>query len=149
MIPLWSIPMALATGNTLVLKPSERDPGASGIIAELCHRAGVPKGVLNIVHGGVDTVNFICDEPRIKAISFVGGNAAGKHIFERGGKSGKRVQANLGAKSGWRNQLVLHLERGLWLRRDELPAIALSPPRACAHRPRHHYAGCQPAIRIE
>ena len=100
MIPLWSIPMALATGNTLVLKPSERDPGASGIIAELCHRAGVPKGVLNIVHGGVDTVNFICDEPRIKAISFVGGNAAGKHIFERGGKSGKRVQANLGAKSG-------------------------------------------------
>lgn len=59
MIPLWSIPMALATGNTLILKPSERDPGASAIIAELVERAGLPKGCLSIVHGGVDTVNFL------------------------------------------------------------------------------------------
>ena len=99
MIPLWTIPMAIATGNTLVLKPSERDPGASAIIAELCERAGLPKGVLNIIHGGVDAVNFICDEPRIKAISFVGSDKAGKHIYDRGGANGKRVQANLGAKS--------------------------------------------------
>jgi len=91
--------MAIATGNTLILKPSERDPGAGGIIAELCERAGIPKGVLNIIHGGVETVNFICDEPRIKAISFVGSDIAGKHIWDRGSKNGKRVQANLGAKS--------------------------------------------------
>ncbi|TBU48218.1 methylmalonate-semialdehyde dehydrogenase [Dichomitus squalens] len=99
MIPLWTIPVALATGNTLVLKPSERDPGAAMIIAELCQRAGLPAGVLNVVHGTVPTVNAICDHPKIKAISFVGGDRAGKHIYERGRASGKRVQANLGAKN--------------------------------------------------
>ncbi|KAF9029268.1 methylmalonate-semialdehyde dehydrogenase [Hymenopellis radicata] len=99
MIPLWSIPMAAVTGNTLVLKPSERDPGAAMIIAELCQRAGLPPGVLNIVHGGVNTVNSICDHPAIKAISFVGGDRAGRHIYERGTRNGKRVQANLGAKN--------------------------------------------------
>lgn len=99
MIPLWSIPMATVTGNTLILKPSERDPGASMIIAELCERAGMPKGVLNVVNGTVDTVNAICDDPRIKAITFVGSDRAGAHIFHRGTKNGKRVQANLGAKN--------------------------------------------------
>ncbi|KAI0375415.1 methylmalonate-semialdehyde dehydrogenase [Pilatotrama ljubarskyi] len=99
MIPLWTIPMALATGNTLILKPSERDPGAAMIIAELCQRAGLPEGVLNVVHGTVPTVNAICDHPAIKAISFVGGDRAGKHIYERGRATGKRVQANLGAKN--------------------------------------------------
>ena len=99
MIPLWTIPMALATGNTLILKPAERDPGAAMIISELCQRAGLPAGVLNVVHGTVPTVNAICDHPSIKAISFVGGDRAGKHIYERGRASGKRVQANLGAKN--------------------------------------------------
>ncbi|KAK0464985.1 methylmalonate-semialdehyde dehydrogenase [Desarmillaria tabescens] len=88
MIPLWTIPMAAVTGNTLILKPSERDPGAAMIIAELCQRAGLPPGVLNIVHGGVPT-----------AISFVGGDRAGKHIYDRGTQNGKRVQANMGAKN--------------------------------------------------
>lgn len=83
MIPLWSIPMATVTGNCLILKPSERDPGAAMIIAELCQRAGLPPGVLNVVHGGVGTVNAICDHPSIKAISFVGGDRAGHHIYER------------------------------------------------------------------
>ncbi|SJX60249.1 probable methylmalonate-semialdehyde dehydrogenase (acylating), mitochondrial precursor [Sporisorium reilianum f. sp. reilianum] len=99
MIPLWSIPMATVTGNTLVLKPSERVPGASMIIAELCERAGMPRGVLNVVHGAVDIVNGICDDPRIKAISFVGSDKAGAHIYHRGTANGKRVQANLGAKN--------------------------------------------------
>ncbi|KZT72784.1 methylmalonate-semialdehyde dehydrogenase [Daedalea quercina L-15889] len=99
MIPLWTIPMALSTGNTLIVKPSERDPGAAMIIAELCQRAGLPDGVLNVVHGTVPTVNAICDHPVIKAISFVGGDRAGKHIYERGRKSGKRVQCNMGAKN--------------------------------------------------
>ena len=82
MIPLWTIPVALATGNTLVLKPSERDPGAAMMIAELCQRAGLPAGVLNVVHGTIPTVNALCDHPTIKAISFVGGDRAGKHIYE-------------------------------------------------------------------
>ncbi|OSX67468.1 hypothetical protein POSPLADRAFT_1064101 [Postia placenta MAD-698-R-SB12] len=99
MIPLWTIPMAIATGNTLIVKPSERDPGAAMIIAELCQRAGLPDGVLSVVHGTVPTVNAICDHPSIKAISFVGGDRAGKHIYERGRKSGKRVQCNMGAKN--------------------------------------------------
>jgi malonate-semialdehyde dehydrogenase (acetylating)/methylmalonate-semialdehyde dehydrogenase len=99
MIPLWTIPLAAATGNTLILKPSERDPGAAMIIAELCERAGLPPGVLNIVHGTVPTVNAICDHPDIKAISFVGGDKAGKHIYHRGRQSGKRVQCNMGAKN--------------------------------------------------
>lgn len=99
MIPLWTIPIAAVTGNTLVLKPSERDPGAAMIIAELCQKAGLPDGVLNVIHGGVPTVNAICDHPAIKAISFVGGDKAGRHIYERGTQNGKRVQANLGAKN--------------------------------------------------
>ncbi|KAI0839927.1 Aldehyde/histidinol dehydrogenase [Hypoxylon sp. FL0890] len=99
MIPLWSIPLATITGNTLVMKPSERDPGAAMILAELAAEAGFPKGVINIVHGTHRCVNFILDEPRIKAISFVGGNKAGEYIYARGSANGKRVQANLGAKN--------------------------------------------------
>ncbi|KAJ7615001.1 Methylmalonate-semialdehyde dehydrogenase [Roridomyces roridus] len=99
MIPLWTLPMALVTGNTLILKPSERDPGAAMILAELCIRAGLPAGVLNIVHGTVPTVNAICTHPLIKAISFVGGNRAGEHIYNLGTKNGKRVQCNMGAKN--------------------------------------------------
>lgn len=99
MIPLWTLPMATVTGNTLLLKPSERDPGASMIIAELAERAGMPKGVFNIVNGTVDTVNHICDHPSIRAISFVGSDKAGSHIFHRGTANGKRVQSNMGAKN--------------------------------------------------
>lgn len=99
MIPLWSIPVATATGNCLILKPSERDPGAAMILAELAQKAGMPPGVLNIIHGAAKTVDFILDEPEIKAISFVGSNRAGEYIFTRGSANGKRVQANLGAKN--------------------------------------------------
>ncbi|KPV76628.1 uncharacterized protein RHOBADRAFT_13194 [Rhodotorula graminis WP1] len=99
MIPLWAMAMATATGNSLILKPSERDPGATMILAELMEQAGLPKGVLNVVHGTIAPVKFICEEPRIKAISFVGGDRAGQYIYETGSKNGKRVQANLGAKN--------------------------------------------------
>ncbi|KAL7940290.1 aldehyde dehydrogenase [Trichoderma barbatum] len=99
MIPLWCIPIATITGNTLVLKPSERDPGAAMILAELAEKAGFPKGVINVIHGAHDTVNFLLDTPAIKAISFVGSNKAGEYIFTRGSANGKRVQANLGAKN--------------------------------------------------
>ena len=99
MIPLWMFPVATSTGNTMLLKPSEKDPGATMILAKLAQQAGLPDGVLQIIHGAHDTVNFLCDAPSIKAISFVGGNQAGEYIFERGTKNGKRVQANLGAKN--------------------------------------------------
>ncbi|KAF2973022.1 hypothetical protein GQX73_g527 [Xylaria multiplex] len=99
MIPLWCIPIATVTGNTLILKPSERDPGAAMILAELAKKAGFPDGVINVVHGAHRTVNFLLDAPDIKAISFVGGNKAGEYIYTRGSANGKRVQANLGAKN--------------------------------------------------
>jgi len=99
MIPLWTIPIATVTGNTVVIKPSERDPGACMILAELAEQAGFPPGVINIIHGSAKTVDFILDEPRIKAISFVGSNKAGEYIYSRASANGKRVQANLGAKN--------------------------------------------------
>ncbi|RJE25351.1 Methylmalonate-semialdehyde dehydrogenase [Aspergillus sclerotialis] len=99
MIPLWCIPIATITGNTVILKPSERDPGAAMVLVELAEKAGFPKGVINVVHGTHDTVNFILDSPTIKAISFVGSNKAGEYIYTRGSANGKRVQANLGAKN--------------------------------------------------
>lgn len=99
MVPLWSLPLVLVTGNTAVVKPSERVPGAAMIIAELVAEAGVPPGVLNIVHGKHATVNKLIEDPRIKALTFVGGDKAGKYIYEKGTSLGKRVQANLGAKN--------------------------------------------------
>ncbi|KAK6465416.1 Aldehyde/histidinol dehydrogenase [Scheffersomyces coipomensis] len=99
MVPLWSLPLILVTGNTAVVKPSERVPGAAIIIAQLAAEAGVPAGVLNIVHGKHDTVNKLIEDPRIKALTFVGGDKAGKYIYEKGTSLGKRVQANLGAKN--------------------------------------------------
>lgn len=99
MIPLWMFPVALATGNTMVLKPSEKTPSAAMLLAQLATEAGLPPGVLQVVHGAADTVNFLCDAPLIRAISFVGGNFAGEYIFNRGTGNGKRVQANLGAKN--------------------------------------------------
>lgn len=99
MIPLWSIPIATVTGNTIIIKPSERDPGAAMILVELAEKAGFPPGVVSVIHGAHDTVNFILDEPSIKAVSFVGGNKAGEYIYSRASANGKRVQANLGAKN--------------------------------------------------
>ncbi|KAJ2863818.1 hypothetical protein GGI22_001864, partial [Coemansia erecta] len=99
MIPLWMFPVALATGNTCLLKPSERDPGAAMLLAQLCNDVGIPPGVLNIVHGAHATVDFLTGDPRIRAVSFVGGDKAGRHIYERAAQHGKRCQANMGAKN--------------------------------------------------
>lgn len=99
MIPLWSLAPALITGNCIVIKPSERDPGAVMILAELAKQAGFPPGVFNVVHGGPKTVDFILDSPVVKAVSFVGSNRVGQHIYTRTSANGKRVQANLGAKN--------------------------------------------------
>ncbi|CAE7555920.1 unnamed protein product [Symbiodinium sp. CCMP2592] len=99
MIPLWMFPPATTAGNTFLLKPSERVPLSAVMLAEMAHDCGLPPGVLNVVHGGHDTVNFLCDDEHIRAVSFVGGNAAGAHIYERAGRNGKRAQCNLGAKN--------------------------------------------------
>ena len=99
MIPLWMFPLALVCGNTFVLKPSERDPGAAMILMQMLEECGIPPGVVNVIHGQHEAVNFICDNPKIRAISFVGSDTAGKYIYERGSKNGKRVQSNMGAKN--------------------------------------------------
>lgn len=99
MVPLWMIPMALVCGNTFVLKPSERDPGASMLLADLIKQAGVPDGVFNVVHGDRVAVDAILAHDDIKAISFVGSTPIAKKIYEVGSASGKRVQALGGAKN--------------------------------------------------
>jgi len=99
MIPLWMFPMAIATGNTFVLKPSEQDPMVTMRLCELALEAGIPPGVLNVVHGGEDVVNAICDHPDIKAVSFVGSTKVGTHVYNRASLAGKRVQCMMGAKN--------------------------------------------------
>jgi malonate-semialdehyde dehydrogenase (acetylating)/methylmalonate-semialdehyde dehydrogenase len=99
MIPLWMFPMAIATGNTFVLKPSEQDPMVTMRLVELALEAGIPAGVLNVIHGGVDAVNLLCDHPDIKAVSFVGSTKVGTHVYNRATQNGKRAQCMMGAKN--------------------------------------------------
>ena len=99
MVPLWMFPVALACGNTFVLKPSEKVPSASMLMAELLKQAGLPDGVFNVVHGDKEAVDALLNHPDIKAISFVGSTPIAKHIYETAAKSGKRVQALGGAKN--------------------------------------------------
>ena len=99
MIPLWMFPMAIATGNTFVLKPSEQDPMVTMRLVELALEAGIPPGVLNVVHGGEDVVNALCDHADIKAISFVGSTKVGTHVYNRATLAGKRAQCMMGAKN--------------------------------------------------
>ncbi|WP_210642716.1 MULTISPECIES: CoA-acylating methylmalonate-semialdehyde dehydrogenase [unclassified Pseudomonas] len=99
MIPLWMFPMAIACGNTFVLKPSEQDPLSTMLLVELAIEAGVPAGVLNVVHGGKEVVDALCTHKDIKAVSFVGSTAVGTHVYELAGRHGKRVQSMMGAKN--------------------------------------------------
>ncbi|RQE73888.1 CoA-acylating methylmalonate-semialdehyde dehydrogenase [Pseudomonas aeruginosa] len=99
MVPLWMYPLAIACGNTFILKPSERDPSSTLLIAELFHEAGLPKGVLNVVHGDKEAVDGLLQAPEVKAISFVGSTPIAEYIYAEGTKRGKRVQALGGAKN--------------------------------------------------
>lgn len=99
MIPLWMFPMAIVCGNTFVLKPSEQDPLSTMQLVELALEAGVPKGVLNVVHGGKEVVDALCTHELVKAISFVGSTAVGTHVYQLGSEHGKRVQSMMGAKN--------------------------------------------------
>ncbi|MGH8148405.1 MAG: CoA-acylating methylmalonate-semialdehyde dehydrogenase [Steroidobacteraceae bacterium] len=99
MVPLWMIPIALAAGNTFVLKPSERDPSAPLLLAELASEAGVPAGVLNVVQGDKTAAEALADHPRVAALSFVGSTVAARALHARAVAAGKRVQALGGAKN--------------------------------------------------
>jgi len=99
MVPLWMFPLALVCGNTFVLKPSEKVPLSAVLLVELLEKAGLPKGVLNLVHGGRESVDALLTHPTVKAISFVGSTPIAKYIYETGTQNGKRVQANGGAKN--------------------------------------------------
>jgi malonate-semialdehyde dehydrogenase (acetylating)/methylmalonate-semialdehyde dehydrogenase len=99
MVPLWMYPVALACGNTFVLKPSEKVPLTAIRIAQLLAEGGLPKGVLNVIHGGRECVDALLTHPKIKAISFVGSTPVARHVFEVGTRHGKRVQANGSAKN--------------------------------------------------
>ncbi|WP_299371647.1 CoA-acylating methylmalonate-semialdehyde dehydrogenase [uncultured Kiloniella sp.] len=99
MVPLWMYPIAIAAGNTFVLKPSERDPSAPMLIWDLFKKAGFPDGVLNVVHGDKEAVDTLLDHPDVKAISFVGSTPIAEYVYSRGTAKGKRVQALGGAKN--------------------------------------------------
>src|SRR5574343_1744270 len=99
MVPMWMFPVALATGNTFVLKPSERDPSPSLVIADLLQQAGLPDGVFNVVQGDKLAVDTLLNHPDVKAISFVGSTPIAQYIYETGARNGKRVQALGGAKN--------------------------------------------------
>lgn len=99
MVPLWMYPVAIACGNTFVLKPSERDPSSVMMIADLLHQAGLPEGVLNVVHGDKEAVDALLDHPKVQAVSFVGSTPIAEYVYNRGTQAGKRVQALGGAKN--------------------------------------------------
>ena len=99
MVPLWMYPLAIACGNTFILKPSERDPSAALLIAELFQEAGLPKGVLNVINGDKQAVDGLIAAPEVKALSFVGSTPIAQYIYSEGTRYGKRVQALGGAKN--------------------------------------------------
>ena len=99
MIPLWFLPYAIATGNTVVLKPSDRVPFSAARLLELIQETGLPDGVVNLVNGGKPAVDALLDHPLVRAVSFVGSTPVAKHVYARGSASGKRVQCQGGAKN--------------------------------------------------
>lgn len=120
MVPLWMIPNAVACGNTVVLKPSERDPSAPTFLGELFQEAGFPPGVLNVLHGGKVAVNRLLEHPDVKAVSFVGSTPIAKHVYQTASRHGKRVQALAGAK----NHMVVLPDADIGLAADSAVSAA-------------------------
>jgi malonate-semialdehyde dehydrogenase (acetylating)/methylmalonate-semialdehyde dehydrogenase len=120
MVPMWMHPVAIACGNTFILKPSERTPSASMLVAELWRRAGLPDGVFNVVHGDKVAVDALLDSPDVAAVSFVGSTAIARYIHERATATGKRVQALGGAK----NHAVILPDADVVFASDHLAAAA-------------------------
>jgi malonate-semialdehyde dehydrogenase (acetylating) / methylmalonate-semialdehyde dehydrogenase len=115
MVPMWFFPVAIAAGNTVVLKPSEKDPSASIWMAELWKEAGLPDGVFNVLQGDKEAVDALIDHPDVKAISFVGSTPIARYVYERSSSNGKRVQALGGAK----NHMVVLPDADLDLAADQ------------------------------
>lgn len=113
MVPMWMFPIAIATGNTFILKPSPLDPSASLMLAGLLKQAGLPDGVFNVVQGGKESVEALIDHPEVKALSFVGSTPIANLIYERGAKHGKRVQALGGAKNHMVVMPDAHLDKAV------------------------------------
>src|SRR6266536_3518632 len=120
MVPMWMHPIAIACGNTFVLKPSERDPSVSQLVAEMWAEAGLPDGVFNVLHGDKEAVDAILDHPGIAAVSFVGSTPIARYIHQRGSANGKRVQALGGAK----NHAIVLPDADLGFASDHLVASA-------------------------
>jgi malonate-semialdehyde dehydrogenase (acetylating)/methylmalonate-semialdehyde dehydrogenase len=120
MVPLWMFPLAIACGNTFVLKPSERDPSPSLLLADLMTRAGAPPGVLNVIQGQGETVRALLDNPDVAAVSFVGSTPVARAVYRQATENGKRVQALAGAK----NHLVVAPDADLDLAADALTGAA-------------------------
>ncbi len=120
MVPMWMFPVAIACGNTFVLKPSERDPSASLLMARMWQEAGLPDGVFNVVHGDKTAVDTILDSPDVAAVSFVGSTPIARYIHERGTAAGKRVQALGGAK----NHAIVLPDADVGFAADHLAAAA-------------------------
>ncbi|MGA1705875.1 MAG: CoA-acylating methylmalonate-semialdehyde dehydrogenase, partial [Candidatus Nanopelagicaceae bacterium] len=99
MVPMWFFPIAIASGNAVLIKPSEKDPSATNFVASLWKEAGLPDGVFNVVHGDKVAVDRLIEHPDVKSLSFVGSTPIAKYIYENGTKNGKRVQALGGAKN--------------------------------------------------
>ncbi len=116
MVPMWMYPLAIACGNTFILKPSERDPSAPMLAWQLFMDAGLPEGVLNVVHGDKEAVDAILDHPDVKAVSFVGSTPIAEYVYQRGTKAGKRIQALGGAK----NHMVVMPDADMDLAADAL-----------------------------
>jgi len=120
MVPMWMFPVAIACGNTFVLKPSERDPSAANLLAEMWTEAGLPAGVFNVLHGDKLAVDGLLDHPDVAAVSFVGSTPIARYVHERGSRSGKRVQALGGAK----NHAIVLPDADLEFASDHLAAAA-------------------------
>jgi malonate-semialdehyde dehydrogenase (acetylating)/methylmalonate-semialdehyde dehydrogenase len=132
MVPLWMLANAIACGNAFVLKPSEKDPSPSLLLAELAHDAGLPDGVLNVVHGDAVAVDAVLADPGVAAVSFVGSTPIARHIYEAGARHGKRVQALGGAKN---HMVVLAWPSRWWLRSARSATHSSTPSRR----------GCRPS----
>ena len=129
MVPMWMYPIAIACGNTFVLKPSERDPSAAMFCAQLLADAGLPPGVFNVVHGDKVAVDRLLEHPKIAAISFVGSTPIAQYIYETGTRHGKRVQALGGAK----NHMIVLPDADMELAADAAVSARLRLGRRALH----------------
>ena len=131
MVPMWILPIALAAGNAVILKPSSHTPGATQLQAELWKEAGIPDGILSVVYGGREAVAAIVEHPDIKAIQFVGSTAVGRYVYEEGTKRGKRVGAFTSAK----NAMVVLPDADLEMTADAADRLGLRLGRRALHGP--------------